>query len=89
VIDMAVPRDVEASAADLQNVFLYNLDDLAKIAEANRAAREEEIVRCRAMLAHRADGLWNHVQHYLATGSGPTRDSSGRSPDAASQAASP
>jgi glutamyl-tRNA reductase len=86
VIDLAVPRDVESSAADLQNVFLYNLDDLAKIAEANRTAREEEITRCKAMLAHRADGLWSHVQRYLLTA---PPDSAGRGPDAASQAAAP
>ena len=61
LIDMAVPRDIEASAADLQNVFLYNLDDLARIAERNRSAREAEIAQCRAMLAERADGLWRHV----------------------------
>ncbi len=39
LIDMALPRDVEPAAADLQNVFLYNLDDLARIAEKNRSAR--------------------------------------------------
>lgn len=71
VIDLALPRDVEASAADLENVFLYNLDDLARIAEANRAAREEEIAKCRAMLAQRADGLWGHVQRHLASGPAP------------------
>jgi len=68
LIDLALPRDVEASAADLQNVFLYNLDDLAKIAESNRAAREAEIVRCRELLSQRAAGLWEHVQRYLAAG---------------------
>ena len=55
VIDLALPRDVEASAADLQNVFLYNLDDLAKIAEENRTAREAEIAKCRLILSQRAD----------------------------------
>jgi glutamyl-tRNA reductase len=69
LIDLALPRDVEASAADLQNVFLYNLDDLAKIAEANRRAREAEIARCREILAERADGLWAHVCGRLAQGS--------------------
>ena len=66
LVDMAMPRDVEASAADLQNVFLYNLDDLAKIAEQSRAAREAEAGRCRALLAERADSLWRHVQERLA-----------------------
>jgi glutamyl-tRNA reductase len=89
VIDLALPRDVESSAADLQNVFLYNLDDLAKIAEANRTAREAEIARCRAILAHRADGLWSHVQPYLASGSGRGPESGGRTPGAAGHAAAP
>jgi glutamyl-tRNA reductase len=65
LIDMAVPRDVEASAADLENVFLYNLDDLAKIAEQNRLARENEIARCKALLSQRADGLWTQVRPHL------------------------
>ncbi len=84
LIDMALPRDVEAAAADLENVFLYNLDDLAKIAEQNRIARENEVARCRAMLAQRADGLWLQVQPRLAVPEdGPRTDRR----DAAEQAA--
>ena len=85
LIDLALPRDVEASAADLQNVFLYNLDDLAKIAEQNRAAREAEIARCRVILAERADGLWKQVLQRAASaagrqGAGARRDADGSRP---------
>jgi glutamyl-tRNA reductase len=89
VIDLALPRDVEASAADLQNVFLYNLDDLAKIAEANRTARQEEISRCKSMLSHRADGLWHHLQPYLASTRSWGAGEPGSSPDTAGHAAAP
>ena len=64
-IDLALPRDVEAAAAKLQNVFLYNLDDLAKIADENRAAREAEVAKCRALLATRATALWQHIEPRL------------------------
>ena len=88
VIDLALPRDVESSAADLQNVFLYNLDDLAKIAEANRIV-VIVVMEGGAILAHRADGLWSHVQPYLASGSGRGPESGGRTPGAAGHAAAP
>jgi glutamyl-tRNA reductase len=65
-IDLALPRDVDPAVADLQNVFLYNLDDLAKVAEANRAAREVEIVKGRAIVAEKSDALWRHVAAQLA-----------------------
>jgi glutamyl-tRNA reductase len=65
LVDLALPRDVEESAARLQNVFLYNLDDLAKIAEENRSARGAEVARCREILSQRADGLWTSVQRHL------------------------
>jgi glutamyl-tRNA reductase len=67
-IDLALPRDIDPAVAELQNVFLYNLDDLAKIAEENRAARAAETAKCRAILAERADALWRHVGSRLATG---------------------
>ncbi len=69
-IDLALPRDVDPAVADLDNVFRYDLDDLAKIAEQNRSAREAEIARCRELLAGRADALWRKVEPLLA-GGGP------------------
>ena len=65
-IDLALPRDVDAAVAKLQNVFLYNLDDLAKIAEENRAAREAEISKCRAIASEKAAALWRQVEPQVA-----------------------
>lgn len=49
LIDLGVPRNFSADLADVDNVYLYNIDDLATIATANKAlrdaaAREAEIV---------------------------------------------
>jgi glutamyl-tRNA reductase len=75
-IDQALPRDVDPAVAGIDNVFLYNLDDLAKIADENRAAREAEISRCRAIVAEKADALWRQVAPQLealavTAGAGP------------------
>lgn len=76
-IDLALPRDVEAAVADLENVFLYNLDDLAKIAEENRAAREAEIGKCRALLSERSAALWRQVAPRLEASGGDSRSLDG------------
>jgi glutamyl-tRNA reductase len=60
-IDQALPRDVDPSVAEIDNVFLYNLDDLAKIAEENRVARAAEMVKCRAIVTEKAEALWRQV----------------------------
>jgi len=51
LIDIAVPRDIERACGELENVFLYDMDDLQQIARQNIAARESEIATCRAMIA--------------------------------------
>lgn len=65
-IDQALPRDVDPGVAEIENVFLYNLDDLARIAEENRAAREAEIAKCRSIAAEKSDTLWKHVAPQVA-----------------------
>jgi glutamyl-tRNA reductase len=65
-IDQALPRDVEPGVAELENVFLYNLDDLARIAEQNRAAREAELVKCRAIVEEKSAALWRQVANQVA-----------------------
>lgn len=58
IVDLAVPRDVDATVAELDSVFLYNFQDLAEIANANRAIREAEVSRCRRILAEKSSQLW-------------------------------
>ena len=61
-IDLAMPRNIEPGVADLPNAFLYNLDDLAKISEENRALRQAEIEWVRVLLAEKAGALWRQVE---------------------------
>lgn len=74
LIDLALPRDVEAGVSALDNVYLYNLDDLAKIAEENRAAREAEITKCRHIITERAETLWQHIAPQLGAAPAPKTD---------------
>jgi len=41
-IDIAVPRDVDPRVNDLDNVYLYDIDDLQRVVDANRAERLQE-----------------------------------------------
>ncbi|MGO9639788.1 MAG: glutamyl-tRNA reductase [Candidatus Acidiferrales bacterium] len=50
VIDLGVPRNVEAGASDLYNLYLYNIDDLQEIVEQNKKARQAEIPRAEAII---------------------------------------
>lgn len=71
-IDQALPRDVDPGVANIDNVFLYNLDDLARIAEENRVARAAEITKCRAIASEKADALWRQLAPQLAALSATT-----------------
>ena len=50
IIDIAVPRDVEAGAGSLDQVFLYNIDDLQTIVKDNLARRGAELARADAIV---------------------------------------
>lgn len=51
IIDIAVPRNVIPAVAQINNVFLYNIDDLTNISEHNRKQREEEIEKTGEIIA--------------------------------------
>ncbi|MFO7760120.1 MAG: glutamyl-tRNA reductase [Thermodesulfobacteriota bacterium] len=42
IIDIAVPRDLDPGINDLDNVFLYDVDDLNHVVEINKSERQQE-----------------------------------------------
>jgi glutamyl-tRNA reductase len=64
-IDVALPRDVAPGVSELPNVFVYNLDDLARIAAENRSARHAEIAKCQEILHEKAAALWTQADRLL------------------------
>ena len=40
MVDLAVPRDIEAAVADLEDVYLFSIDDLQQLIDENRQQRE-------------------------------------------------
>jgi len=51
IIDIAIPRDVEAGAGEIEQVFLYNVDDLQAIVQENISRRSAEIQRAEDIVA--------------------------------------
>ncbi|MEO8567393.1 MAG: glutamyl-tRNA reductase [Betaproteobacteria bacterium] len=57
IVDLAVPRDVEPEAAELDDVFLYSVDDLANIVKDNLQIRVDALAQAEAMIAEQAEGF--------------------------------
>ncbi|MCX8117372.1 MAG: glutamyl-tRNA reductase [Desulfobacterota bacterium] len=49
-IDIADPRDVEPAVGELENVYLYNIDDLQKVAYENMKDRQQEAQKAEAIV---------------------------------------
>ncbi len=50
MVDLAVPRDIEAQVADLDDVFLFTLDDLSRLVEAGADARRSAVTEAEAII---------------------------------------
>ena len=50
MVDLAVPRDIEQEAGELDDVFLYTVDDLAGIVGANLDARRSALEQAEAII---------------------------------------
>jgi glutamyl-tRNA reductase len=59
LIDLAVPRDIDPAVADLESVYLYDIDDLQGMARTHLKERELEIERCHTLLLR-------HVHRFCA-----------------------
>jgi len=54
VIDIAVPRDVAPELNELDNLYLYNIDDLQQVVEAGLESRRREAVLAEAIVEEEA-----------------------------------
>ena len=59
VLDIALPRDVEPSARDIGNVYLYDLDDLHAVVQANLARRRDDLPTAEQIIANEVERFWS------------------------------
>lgn len=57
LIDIAVPRDIDPEVNLLDDVYVYNVDDLQAIAEEYQRLRREEMETCERIIDERTQGL--------------------------------
>jgi glutamyl-tRNA reductase len=64
IIDLAVPRDVEASVGDLENVYLYNIDDLQQVVSTTQSQRTDAIDSAKAIVTRQVDEflVWHRTR---------------------------
>jgi glutamyl-tRNA reductase len=55
MVDLAVPRDVEEQVGELEDVFLYTVDDLQGIIAKNLANRRKEAIQAEAIVSTQSD----------------------------------
>jgi glutamyl-tRNA reductase len=68
LIDIAVPRDIEPEVNFMEDVYLYNIDDLQAIAAEYLRQRKEEIARCETIIREKARGLFGAPGRLPAAG---------------------
>jgi glutamyl-tRNA reductase len=63
MVDLAVPRDVEAEVNELDDVYLYSVDDLGEVVRAGHDARHAKVDQAEAII----DASVNEFMHWLDT----------------------
>jgi glutamyl-tRNA reductase len=61
ILDIAVPRDVDVAVRRLENVFLYDLDDLQAVIAANIERRRGEMPSAEQLIGGEVDRYWDWV----------------------------
>jgi glutamyl-tRNA reductase len=69
IIDIAMPRDVEPAAGEIEQVFLYNIDDLQATVEENLSRRTGEIARAERIVTEEVErfGAWFRSRDAIPT----------------------
>ena len=67
IIDISVPRNVQPKVAQLENVFLYNIDHLQEISNMNRQQREIDVEQAEKIVAEELNTFLARWQLWEAT----------------------
>lgn len=62
-IDIAVPRDVDPRVNELDNAYLYDVDDLQEVVAANLKERQEEAHKAEDLVLQEVAAFWTWVQN--------------------------
>ena len=62
MIDIAVPRDIEAEVAELDDIYLYTVDDLKEIVDENRKSREHEAIKADEIIAEGVENYYRQLR---------------------------
>ena len=65
-IDIAVPRDIDPKVNELDNVHLYDVDDLSGVTQANIEERRKAVSYCMGVIDEAAERFWTWVQGLAA-----------------------
>lgn len=67
LVDLAVPRDIEAQVAELDDAFLYTVDDLQTIVAQNMQSRQQAAAQAELIIADGVAqfGQWLALQHHI------------------------
>jgi glutamyl-tRNA reductase len=63
MVDLAVPRDIEPEVAQLDDVYLYTVDDLAQVVQEGLGNRQEAALEAEVIITERVE----HFMHWLKT----------------------
>ncbi|MFI5394517.1 MAG: glutamyl-tRNA reductase [Candidatus Binatia bacterium] len=62
LIDMSVPRNFDPDINDIDNVYLYDIDDLGGVAQVNRGERTHEAEKAEAIVEAEVDAFWKWLR---------------------------
>ncbi len=62
LIDIAVPRNIEPSVNEVDNIFLYDIDDLQEVVNANLRERNKEAERAEELVAQEVERMMARLQ---------------------------